>query len=283
MASRRSIEESASSGDVCVLQLYMNDVNTTDNIEQRTQDTTHGDTNGGRIHTDREENNRAGQLHIGNNMDEEKTEHQHHVKVGINDVGGDAVDQYIRDFIKPNAALADIKSPKELMKGYRNTLTTCIGTQPRVKGRRWICSAQVQALAIVLPDNIKKYWLGPTIGTTVQARAQHRQQKQIIGNIVFRCLLVHTVTTIRVRNGEAQERVTPRIVNKASKVGGFKAAQGDSLFAQYVARLEQLPTEATAGCTAYTPLRREDFEKLSRKRQMHELRKIGLAVIIMKS
>jgi hypothetical protein len=255
-ASRRPTEESARSGDVCVSQFYMNDVNTTDNIEQRTQDTTHGEINGGRIHTDREENNRVGQLHIGNNMDEETKEHQHHVTVGSNDVGGDAVDQYFRDFIRPNATLADITSPKDLMKGYRNTLSACIGTQPRVKGRRWIGSAQVQALAIVLPDKIKKYWLGLTTGNTVQARALHRQQKQVIGNIVFRCLLVHTVTTIRVRNGEAQERV-----NKASKVGGFKAAQGDSLFAQYVARLEQLPTEATAGCTAYTPIRREDSEQ----------------------
>ena len=61
--------------------------------------------------------------------------------------------------------------------------------------------------------------------------------------------------------------------------GGAPAEEADySLFTQYVARIEQLPKKAMPGGTSYTPLQRLDFDKMSRKRQMMELERIGLAL-----
>ena len=45
-----------------------------------------------------------------------------------------------------------------------------------------------------------------------------------------------------------------------------------SLFAQYVARIEQMPREQQDGHVEYRPLMRMDFDKLSRRRQVIELK-----------
>ena len=63
-----------------------------------------------------------------------------------------------------------------------------------------------------------------------------------------------------------------------AKSGGYKTQGEYSLFSQYIARVEQLSTVAAPGHTAYTPMHREEIDRMSRKRQMFELKRIGLAV-----
>ena len=252
-ASRRPIEESASSGNMDVSQLYMNDVNTTDNIEQRSQDATHGDIYGGVYNIGLEEPNRASSALL---------EHLDATAV-----------QYMKESgIKLGGVL-----PSSLMKTYRENLKTVISNKTRVKGRRWIDSVQVQAIAASLSKKSRKYWFGPTIGVSRLDREHHRNRKRILSNVIFRCLLTHDIITHRGGIGD-DGSPTPRLCDKTVKTGGYKTQGEYSLFAQYIARVEQLPTEDAIGYTAYTPMHRGDFDQMSRKRQLFELKKIGLSV-----
>ena len=61
--------------------------------------------------------------------------------------------------------------------------------------------------------------------------------------------------------------------------GGYtQNDQEETLFTQYIARLNQLPDKAQPGAEEYKPIQRNDFEKLSVKRRILELRKIGMDV-----
>ena len=73
---------------------------------------------------------------------------------------------------------------------------------------------------------------------------------------------------------------TPRVPTHTHSRGGGNEQElrEYSLFAQDVARTEQMPREQQAGYTDYKPLMRFDFDKLSRRRQVIELPKIGMRV-----
>ena len=87
-----------------------------------------------------------------------------------------------------------------------------------------------------------------------------------------------TELTKKVQIAKASMSARPNI-NLPKRTGGFKKEEDEySLFAQYVARMEQLPKDAVEGYTQYQPIQRLDFDKMSRKRQILELRKIGLAL-----
>ena len=72
----------------------------------------------------------------------------------------------------------------------------------------------------------------------------------------------------------------PRPQTRVREGGGAsdKELREYSLFAQYVARIEQMPREPQEGSTEYRPLTRMDFEKLSRRRQVIELQRTGMLV-----
>ena len=79
---------------------------------------------------------------------------------------------------------------------------------------------------------------------------------------------------------EANTEAVPRFL-RTTKKGLGKGPEEDkdySLYAQYVARVEQLPTKSAVGLTEYKRVYRTEFDKWSRKRQVLELRKIGLGV-----
>ena len=79
---------------------------------------------------------------------------------------------------------------------------------------------------------------------------------------------------------EANTEAVPRFLRKTKK-GQGKGPDEDkeySQYAQYVARVEQLPTESAVGLTEYKRVYRTEFDKWSRKRQVLELPKIGLGV-----
>ena len=73
---------------------------------------------------------------------------------------------------------------------------------------------------------------------------------------------------------------TPRPLTRIREGGGAsdQELREYSLFAQYVARIEQMPREPQEGSTEYKPLMRMDFEKLSRRRQVLELQRTGMLV-----
>ena len=78
--------------------------------------------------------------------------------------------------------------------------------------------------------------------------------------------------------GDGIERVCVHL-RASTRAGGYSSEEEEySLFAQYVARVEQLPREQKPGHTPYQQLQRPEFDKMSRKRQMMELEKIGLAL-----
>jgi hypothetical protein len=72
-----------------------------------------------------------------------------------------------------------------------------------------------------------------------------------------------------------------RITGRKVRTGGGRLDEGDteySLFRQYMAKLEQLPEVAREGYVEYTPVSRADFDKWSRKRQVFELKKLGMGI-----
>ena len=74
---------------------------------------------------------------------------------------------------------------------------------------------------------------------------------------------------------EDARRITGRKVQK----GGGRSEKDEteySLFRQYMARLDQLPGNMREGHVEYKPVPRADFDKWSRKRQLLELKKLGM-------
>ena len=72
----------------------------------------------------------------------------------------------------------------------------------------------------------------------------------------------------------------PRVIARTRTGGGDNKQElrEYSLFAQYVARIEKMPREIQEGHTEYKPLLWMDFEKLSRRRQVVELQRLGILV-----
>ncbi len=80
---------------------------------------------------------------------------------------------------------------------------------------------------------------------------------------------------IRTAKGNPQAR---RISDRKSWRGGGNSNVGkeDSLYQQYIAKLSELSETAQPGAEEYRPLQKHDFERMSIKRRLMELRKIGM-------
>ena len=131
--------------------------------------------------------------------------------------------------------------------------------------RRWSDTSSARVAASRMDDEDARDWIGPTVGRTRTERMLHRKRKQSMTANIF------ASSFMRAREAYGCDVRTER--------GGAPAEEADySLFTQYVARIEQLPKKAMPGGTSYTPLQRLDFDKMSRKRQMMELERIGLAL-----
>ena len=79
----------------------------------------------------------------------------------------------------------------------------------------------------------------------------------------------------RIVGTEACPRWTPKSIYGK---GRTEEEEDISIYAQYVARVEQLPTVCQPGLTEYRRLARVDFERWSQKKQLQELRKLGVEV-----
>ena len=78
-----------------------------------------------------------------------------------------------------------------------------------------------------------------------------------------------------VSGGNANPRWTHKTAYGRGRVDDDDAP---SLYAQYVAMVEQLPTEQDTGFTEYKRIARVDFDRWSQKRKLQELQSIGFAV-----
>ena len=69
-----------------------------------------------------------------------------------------------------------------------------------------------------------------------------------------------------------------RISDRRCWKGGGKPSAGkeESMYQQYIAKLSELPETAQPGAEEYRPLQKNEFERLSIKRRLMELRKIGM-------
>ena len=161
----------------------------------------------------------------------------------------------------------DSSTLQELTKKYRTHLSTVHRKTITVPHRRWSDSIASQAAGAALTDRARKYWVGPTIGNTALDRIRHRRQKATFSNKVFTYTLAQAV-------GQGLEGKRLSGHKRALRGGG--GLDKMTLFTQYTARLEQLPTEEVPGYTRYTPKHRSEFDKMSRKRQLLELRKVGV-------
>ena len=120
--------------------------------------------------------------------------------------------------------------------------------------------------------------MGPTRGHTGMDRAYHRLQKARLNSKIFRYTLSYIAHVQTCRDELEHMRILDRLSATRSLRKGGGRDQEDPLFEQYVARLEQLPREETEGHTRYIPMHRTDFDKMSRKRQLLEITKLGIAL-----
>ena len=136
--------------------------------------------------------------------------------------------------------------------------------------RRWSDTSSARVAASRMDDEEARDWIGPTVGRTRTERMLHRKRKQNMSANIF----VSTLMRSREEYG-----CDVHLKTRRTERGGAPTEDVDySLFTQYVARIEQLPKKAMPGGTSYIPLQRLDFDKMSRKRQMMELERIGLAL-----
>ena len=168
-------------------------------------------------------------------------------------------------------------SARKLINGYRVGSLTCHKNHG-ARYRRWTDSTSALAAGSALTDRQRLLWLGPTRGLSCRERSAHRRFKAEFSREIFKATLAHDVITAHliIDPTGAWGPVKVRPVLKC-RSGGYKDEDGTSLFAQYVARIEQLPRKPMPGLTEHTVVQRIDFERLSRKRQILELGKLGLA------
>ena len=172
----------------------------------------------------------------------------------------------------------DGKTTIQLIDGYRRGLRDRHQARKTRTHRDWTETREGLAAKAALSDRMARYWQGPTKGTTHKERRIHRTHKRSLTNQAFKATLTHSTIVRRREAGDSIERVCVRL-RASTRAGGYSSEEEEySLFAQYVARVEQLPREQKPGHTLYQQLQRLDFDKMSRKRQMMELEKIGLAL-----
>jgi Ulp1 family protease len=176
------------------------------------------------------------------------------------------------------STIFDGKTFSELLRGYDRHSQTMQRDRITIPSRRWLDSVAVRAAGATLTDRVRKYWLGPTRGDTAMDRAKHRNQKTHITSAVFK----YTLSYITQSNIGTADQRTMGIIDtltgtRTLRVGGGRETEV-SLFSQYIARVEQLSREEVAGYTRYVPKHRTEFDKMSRKRQMLELGKLGIAI-----
>jgi hypothetical protein len=172
----------------------------------------------------------------------------------------------------------DMKTNKELIDGYRRGLQDRHQSKANRLHRDWAETREGLAAAASLSDEKARYWRGPTQGGTRQARQAHRKHKRAITSQAFIATLKHSTIMQRWTTGAEPELVRIRL-RTGTRAGGHSSEEEDySLFTQYVARVEQLLREQKPGHTPYQQLQRLESDKMSRKRQMIELEKIGLAL-----
>ena len=182
---------------------------------------------------------------------------------------------HIRDNLP---TIFDGKTFIELVRGYELHSQTTQSDRITIPSRRWLDSVAVRAVGATLTDRVRKYWLGPTRGDTAVERAKHRKHKTHINSTVFK----HTLSYIMQSKVGVVDQSTMGLVDtltgtRTMRVGGGRETEG-SLFSQYIARVEQLSREEVAGYTCYVPKHRTEFDKMSRKRQVLELGKLGIAI-----
>ena len=172
----------------------------------------------------------------------------------------------------------DEKTSIQLIDGYRRGLQDRHQTSAKRLHRNWTETREGLAATAALSDKMARYWQGPTKGASQQERALHRRHKRAITNQVFKATLTHNTIMCRRESGAGIEQICVRLRTR-TRAGGYSNEEEEySLFAQYVARVEQLPREQKSGHALYHQLQRLEFDKMSRKRQMIELEKIGLAL-----
>ena len=177
----------------------------------------------------------------------------------------------------------DGKTIRELILGYGRLIETMHHNRTTVPRRKWINSNTIRAVGALLTDKFRKYWLGPTLGDTCMARANHRKQKNRFTSMVFKYTLSYISQDLAATDDHRSIHLLDKLTNTCKVRMGGGQDKEESLFMQYVARLEQLPREETLGHTLYEPKHRTEFEKLSRKRQLLEIGKLGVKLDSMDS
>jgi len=145
--------------------------------------------------------------------------------------------------------------------------------------REYIVLVQQKERCRGIPRKQRKYDCKPGMRRTVRGRNKHyiqrilRRRREQYGEVERWSEQIN----VSMKTGNTIRRISDIRSWKGGR-GYTQEEQEESLFAQYLARLSQLPDKAQPGAEEYKPMQRSDFERLSVKRRLMELKKIGMEV-----